>query len=318
MSKPIVVIIGATGGQGGSVVTSFLEDGAYQVRGITRNVNSAKAVALKARGVELVTADLDNIESLVAAFKDATIIYAVTDFFEPFASKGPNEAIKIESHQGINLAKAAAATSTLKHYIWSTLANVGRISGGKYMIPHFVGKNAIDDFIKNDPALFAKTTFLWNTYYASNLLFPMFKPNFLQTAGKYVWLQPSSPSTPILGLGDQNINVGPFALAIVQKPELTLPGKFVLGSVESLTTGDLLKSWSEVTGKDSEYVQVTLEEFDSLWPKWGLEMGEMLKYWEEFGDKSWSGEELVTKEDLGIEFPFVTIKQAFGTFDWDL
>ena len=203
------------------------------------------------------------------------------------------------------------------------------------MIPHFVGKNTIDDFIKNDPALFAKTTFLWNTYYASNLLFPMFKPNFLvsldpthcqysylmifqKTAGKYVWLQPSSPSTPILGLGNQNINVGPFALAIVKKPELTLPGKFVLGSVESLTTGDLLKSWSEVTGNDAEYVQVTLKEFDRLWPVWGLEMGEMLKYWEEFGDKSWSGEELVTKEDLGIEFPFITIKQAFGTFDWEL
>lgn len=69
MSKPIVVVIGATGGQGGSVVTSFLEDGFYQVRGITRNVNSAKAKALKARGVELVSADLDNIESLTIAFK---------------------------------------------------------------------------------------------------------------------------------------------------------------------------------------------------------------------------------------------------------
>jgi len=139
-----------------------------------------------------------------------------------------------------------------------------------------------------------------------------------KTAGKYVWLQPSSPSTPILGLGDQNINVGPFALAIVKKTELTLPGKFVLGSVESLTTGDLLKSWSEVTGNEAGYVQVTLEEFDRLWPMWGLEMGEMLKYWEEFGNKSWSGEKLITKEDLGIEFPFVTIKQAFGTFDWEL
>ncbi|KAG4434744.1 hypothetical protein IFR05_009770 [Cadophora sp. M221] len=318
MSKPTVVIVGATGGQGGSVVTSFLGDGSYQVRGITRNVNSVKAKALKARGVELVTADLDNIDSLIAAFKDATVIYAVTDFFEPFGTKGPEEAIKVETQQGINLAKAAAATTTLKHYIWSTLANPGKISGGKYLIPHFVGKNIIDDFIKNDPALFAKTTFLWNTYYASNLLAPLFKPNFLKTSGKYVWLQPSSPETPILSLGDPNINVGPFALAITKKPELTLPGKFVLGSVESLTTGDILKSWSEATGKEAEYVQITLEDFNRLWPMWGREMGEMLVYWEEFGDKGWSGEELVTKEDLGLDFPFVTIKQAFGTFDWEL
>lgn len=39
------------------------------MRGITRNVNSVKAEALKARGVELVNADLDNIDSLIAAFK---------------------------------------------------------------------------------------------------------------------------------------------------------------------------------------------------------------------------------------------------------
>jgi len=73
MSKPIVVVIGATGGQGGSVVTSFLEDGFYQVRGVTRNVNSAKAKALKARGVEMASADLDNIESLIIAFKVSLI-----------------------------------------------------------------------------------------------------------------------------------------------------------------------------------------------------------------------------------------------------
>lgn len=69
MSKPIVVVIGATGGQGGSVVTSFLNDGAYQLRGVTRNVNSVKAEALKARGVDLVSADLNNIDSLISAFK---------------------------------------------------------------------------------------------------------------------------------------------------------------------------------------------------------------------------------------------------------
>ncbi|KAH7317885.1 hypothetical protein BKA65DRAFT_609516 [Rhexocercosporidium sp. MPI-PUGE-AT-0058] len=282
MSKPIAVVIGATGVQGGSVVTD-----------ITRNVNSAKAEALKAQGVETVAADLDNIDSLTAAFKDATVIYAVTDFFEPFSTKGPKEAIKIETQQGINLAKAAAATPSLEHYIWSTLANVGRISGGKYMVPHFIGKNIIDNYIKSDTALFAKTIFLWSTYYASNLLSPMFKTNFLKTSSQYVWLQPSSPETPILSLGDQNINVGPFALAIAKKPELTLPGKFVLASI-------------------------TLENFNRLWPMWGLEMGEMLKYWEEFGNKGWSGEEVVTKEDLALDFPFVTIKQAFGTFHWEL
>jgi len=92
--------------------------------------------------------------------KGATLIFAVTDFFEPFASKGPEEAIKVESAQGINLAKAAAATPTLKHYIWSTLPNGKKITGGKYVVPHFEAKNQIDAYIKSDSSLLEKTTFV--------------------------------------------------------------------------------------------------------------------------------------------------------------
>lgn len=102
----------------------------------------------------------------------------MTDFFEPFSSKGPEAAIEVEYAQGVNLAKAASATSTLKHYIWSTLPNAARISGDKYKIPHFVGKNAIDDYIKSDAVLLPKTTFLWVTWFASNTTFPIFKPDF--------------------------------------------------------------------------------------------------------------------------------------------
>lgn len=69
MTKPIAVILGATGGQGGSVVDSFLKDGTYQVRGITRNVNSEKAKALQKRGVEVATGDLNDVSSLVQAFQ---------------------------------------------------------------------------------------------------------------------------------------------------------------------------------------------------------------------------------------------------------
>jgi len=69
MSQPIAVIIGATGGQGGSVVDSFLADGNYRVRGVTRNVNSANAQALHKRGVDVVAADLNDQASLVEAFK---------------------------------------------------------------------------------------------------------------------------------------------------------------------------------------------------------------------------------------------------------
>lgn len=69
MTKPIAVIVGATGGQGGSVVKSFLADGTYSIRGLTRNTKSPKAQELQAQGVEVVTGDLNDQASLIEAFK---------------------------------------------------------------------------------------------------------------------------------------------------------------------------------------------------------------------------------------------------------
>jgi hypothetical protein len=102
----------------------------------------------------------------------------VTNFFEPFASGGPEHALTVELQQGKNIANAAAKTATLKHLIWSTLPDSKKISNGKYVVPHFDGKARIDQYIKSKADLYAKTTFLWVTWYAQNYQFPMFTPNF--------------------------------------------------------------------------------------------------------------------------------------------
>ncbi len=68
MSK-IIAVIGATGAQGGSVISTLLADGTYKIRGVTRNVTSAKSQALTAQGVEMIQADLDDEQALIKAFK---------------------------------------------------------------------------------------------------------------------------------------------------------------------------------------------------------------------------------------------------------
>jgi hypothetical protein len=85
MSK-LLVVIGATGNQGGSVVSHFLSyaPSKYRIRGLTRDTSSTKAKALASKGVELVAADLDDVPSLVKAFKDADVIFGVTDFWAPY------------------------------------------------------------------------------------------------------------------------------------------------------------------------------------------------------------------------------------------
>lgn len=68
-SPKLIVVIGATGAQGGSVVSSLLGDKSYRIRGVTRNPSSEKAKALSAKGVEVVTADSSDAGSLKKAFE---------------------------------------------------------------------------------------------------------------------------------------------------------------------------------------------------------------------------------------------------------
>lgn len=69
LSRKLVVVVGATGGQGGSVVNRLISDDTYRIRGISRNIQSSGAKDLRARGVEMVSADLNEPESLDVAFK---------------------------------------------------------------------------------------------------------------------------------------------------------------------------------------------------------------------------------------------------------
>jgi len=315
MSK-LLTVVGATGNQGGSVITAALKEGTWKIRGITRNVDSDSAKALTAKGVEMVTADLNDEQSLLKAFQGSTAIYAVTDFFEPFATSGPSTAIGVESAQGINLARAASATPTLKHYIWSTLPNSASISNGKYVVPHFEAKNRVDAYIKSDHKLYAKTTFLWITFYASNFLYPMFTPNLLKSSGKYIQLSPAVASTPMHTIGDTRANVGAFVTAILRRPEVSL-GKFVLAKTATVSAGEVLATWSRATGHTAEYAQVSLEQFDRFWPAWGLEMGVMMAFWDEAKEQSWSGEEIVGAEELGVDVrELVGLEEAFKGIDW--
>jgi uncharacterized protein YbjT (DUF2867 family) len=79
--RKLVVVVGATGGQGGSVINRLLADGSYRLRGITRDIQSKGAQALAAKGVEMVTADLNNQQSIITAFKVLQIIRFLERYF---------------------------------------------------------------------------------------------------------------------------------------------------------------------------------------------------------------------------------------------
>jgi len=182
------------------------------------------------------------------------------------------------------------------------LPNGKKVSGGKFIVPHFESKNKIDDYIKADHGLLAKTTFLWVAFYASNYAFPVYNPIYVPTAGKYIQLGDTPSTVPIQTIGDAQVNVGLFVKAILAQPEITLPGKFVLAHTEETTAGDMLQTWAKAQGKTAQYVQIDTQTFNAIWPMWAEELGIMMRFWNEAGDKSWSGEpKIITRRELKVK-----------------
>jgi len=127
--KKLIVVFGATGHQGGSVVEALQATGEFNIRGVTRNVEKAKE---KNPEIEWVKADQTKPEELKKAFEGAYGAYVVTNFWD-------KESMGRETEIGTNLAKIAKEAN-VQQYIWSTLPNVEEISGGKISVPHFTDK----------------------------------------------------------------------------------------------------------------------------------------------------------------------------------
>src|SRR5271170_3018041 len=81
MSK-VLVIFGATGQQGSSVINCVINDPElskqYKVRGVTRDPSKLAAQSLQQRGVEIVKGDVDDKESLKQVLQGSHTVFAVT------------------------------------------------------------------------------------------------------------------------------------------------------------------------------------------------------------------------------------------------
>lgn len=184
--KKLVVVVGATGNQGGSVARRFLRDPRYAVRGLTRNPTSPAALELAALGAEMVAAELDDVKSLEAAFAGASVIFSVTNYWEPFFRPECRAkarelgvtcrryAYDVEYRQGKNIADATATVvDTLDDngFLASTLSHAGKCSNGKIRdLYHFDAKADIfpDYVAAAHPALAAKMSCIQTGFFTSS------------------------------------------------------------------------------------------------------------------------------------------------------
>jgi uncharacterized protein YbjT (DUF2867 family) len=125
-----VLVLGATGGQGGAVAAALLAAG-RPVRALVRDPSSAAARKLAAAGAGLAAGEFTDRDALAAAMRGAAAAFALTTPFE----SGPGA----EVAQGQAIIGAAAA-ARLPYLVFSSVAGATAGTG----VPHFESKAAVE------------------------------------------------------------------------------------------------------------------------------------------------------------------------------
>ncbi|KAG9044676.1 hypothetical protein FS837_007723 [Tulasnella sp. UAMH 9824] len=225
-AKPLVAVCGATGAQGGSVARFLLQEGSFRVRALTRQPESAKALALSRQGADIVRADFNEPESLLDAFRGAYAVFGMTSYFDPSAEFG-----KKQVQQGKNIIDAAKACS-VKHFVLSTAEHTGELN-----VSHWETQASINDYLIDSR--------LPRTSYVS------------PTEIKFSWAFPTDSTFAVYSSAD----TGGYVLNILKRPQ-EFVGRDVKIASEFISPRDWVSTMNEVLATRNTFVRVTLDEID--------------------------------------------------------
>jgi len=265
MSKPLVVVVGATGSQGGSVADVLLASGRYSVRALTRKPDSPVALALKAKGAEVVGADISKKEDLLKAFHGAYAVFAVTSYWET--------GLEVELDQGKKMADAAKEQN-VSHYIYSSLVDTRAISGGKREVPHFWGKASIDEHIFASGLV---ATSVQIACYYENWA-GWFIPKWNEKDQVYEFTIPITGKFAVGSVGD----LGPVVLSILDNKE-KYAGKTVAVAGDLIAGDEVAAAFTRQWGKPVRCNYVPEKVFASFGFPGAAELADMFGFFEDYG-----------------------------------
>jgi uncharacterized protein YbjT (DUF2867 family) len=279
--KKVIVVMGATGAQGGGLARAILrdKDGPFAARAVTRNPGSDKARALADLGADVVVADADDPKSLDPAFAGAYGAYCVTNFWEHFSGER-------EMAQARALAEASKRAG-LQHVVWSTLEDTRETVPlsddrmptlqGKYKVPHFDAKGESDHFFTD---LGLRTTFSLPSFYWENLIYFGSGPK----PGPDGTLAITFPlaDAKMAGIGAEDI--GKCVLGMFKRGD-TYIGKHVGLAGEHLTGDEMAAKLTRALGREVRYNAVTPEQYRSFGFPGADDLGNMFQFYRDFESK---------------------------------
>ncbi len=276
--RKVIAVLGATGAQGGGLVRAILSDtsGEFAVRALTRDTGSKKVQELAKLGAQVVSADVDDVESLKGAFKGAYGAFCVTFFWAHFSPEK-------ELAQARAMATAAKKAG-VKHVIWSTLEDTRKwvpLSDarmptlmGKYKVPHFDAKGEANQVFTE---LGVPTTFLLTSFYWDNLIHFGMGPK----------KGPDGKLTLALPMADKKLpgiaaeDIGRCALGIFKKGREYI-GKTIGIAGEHLTGAQMAASLNKALGQEVTYSYVPPEVYRGLGFPGAEDLGNMFQFKRDF------------------------------------
>lgn len=275
MMTKLLVVFGATGQQGGSVIKCVLHDPElsrqYRIRAVTRDPSKPAAQALQQEGVDLVQGDVDDAASIQKALENAHTVFAVT------LTVYDDQIKTREIAQGKALADVAVAAG-VQYFIYSTVPYAGRISNGKYQhVDQFDSKAEVEEYIRTLP--------LKSSFFAPGSFMQNFRSSLAPRPvgdGTYAISSFVKPQTQI-PLIEVAADSGKYVGAILADPEKYV-GKVFSAASAVYTFEEIARIISDATGKVVKYNQLSESVYRSFLPSELAEhIVQMWSYIQDFG-----------------------------------
>ncbi len=252
-SSRLILVTGATGHQGGSVLRQLREKG-FPARALVRDPDSPKARALAA-GAELVRGDMDDRESLERAAQGVWGVYSV----QPSIVIGFDEEVR----QGLNVLEAAQRAG-VTHLVYSSVASANKNTG----IPHFDSKAQIEKRIEQSGIPY---TIVRPVFFMENWL------SIKDSINQGTLPQPLKPERRLAMIAVHDI--GAFVALAFALPEHWRNRAVDLAG-DDLPMSGIAKAFEQAIGRDVTYVRIPWDQFDQ---RAGHEIAVMYKWFEEVG-----------------------------------
>ncbi|CAO2648767.1 Nn.00g097160.m01.CDS01 [Neocucurbitaria sp. VM-36] len=169
----------------------------------------------------------------------------------------------------------------------------------KLLGPHMDYKSNIDARIKSEmPELAAITTYLYFGYYPQTMaFFPLCKLIEYPGTGQCIQTLPTNPNAKVLLAGDMSVNPGIWVRQVLATGDKAF-GKYANVALEKWTFQEMLDLWSEITGKECVFTEISIDAVTKLYGNLGNELPLQFKFGE--ACDPWETEEHISPEGLGI------------------